>query len=485
MSIAARQDGRRMNAFDHAIAPVLPVLLAVGAFACLAGIWRAAAIIPLHVPLDPNEGWNAYHAAAAMAGHGLYPDPRSFMLNNYPPLSFYIVGMLGILTGDQIVAGRIISLISFICICAFVLLAARRLGASLQGALLSAIVLAATFFLTSDYVGMEDPQLLGNALQLGGFLFLLREKRPAPAVFAAAFLFVAGGFVKHNLFVLPLAAAAWLASFDRRSALRLAVSGICLCLAGLVAFRLLSGFDLLARLASARLWFLEQFASSLAAWFPFAVVPLVGMAAYRFSRPNDLPAAFLSFYAALGIAIGAFMGGGAGVDANAMFDADIALALGAGLVMSRLLEERRPAPHLLGRAFAFAALVPFMVPAAQSDEWRDSGFWLHPLREETSLAAQDIRFLRSRPGPAICESLAFCYWAGKPDPVDVFNLDQQFRTGRRDMEPFLDLLGAHHFTAIELDETEPFPLPNIVRSAVLYNYRIDHTNDEGTFLVPR
>ena len=118
MSIPAGRD-RRMNAFDHAIAPILPVLLAIAALGCIAGVIRAAAIIPLHVSLDPNEGWNAYHTAAAMSGHGLYPDAGSFMVNNYPPLSFYLVGLLGHFTGDLIIAGRIISLASFVCICGF------------------------------------------------------------------------------------------------------------------------------------------------------------------------------------------------------------------------------------------------------------------------------------------------------------------------------------------------------------------------------
>ncbi|HEY6578872.1 MAG TPA: hypothetical protein VIY09_06080, partial [Rhizomicrobium sp.] len=91
MNIAAT---RRASSLDHAVAPILPVLLAVAAAACVAGFARAIAIAPLHVPLDPDEGWNAYNAVAAMAGRGLYPAASSLMVNNYPPLSFYLVGCL-------------------------------------------------------------------------------------------------------------------------------------------------------------------------------------------------------------------------------------------------------------------------------------------------------------------------------------------------------------------------------------------------------
>jgi len=474
-----------MNAFDHAIAPILPVLLTIAALGCLAGVVRAAVIVPLHVSLDPDEGWNAYHAVAAMAGHGLYPASGSFMADNYPPLSFYLVGLLGGLTGDQIVAGRIVSLAAFVCICGFVLLAVRRLCGGLQDAVFSAVLFALILLLTSDYVGMDDPQLLGHALQLAALLFVLRQPRSATTMFAAALLFVLASFVKHNLFALPLAALVWLALFDRRSALRLAVPVLALTVCGLAVFRLYFGFDLISRLASARLWSFAQFQNSLATWLPFVVVPLIGLTGLILWHAKDRSVWFVAIYADLAILTGAVIAGGAGVDVNAMFDADIALALSAGLALGRLLEERKPFLHIIGRVFALAALIPFVLPALENSDWRDWSFWQRPMRDETSLAAQDIAFLRAHKGPAICESLAFCYWAGKTDPVDVFNLDQQFRTGTRDPGPFLRLIEAHHYAAIELDETDPFPLPRIVQSALLYNYRIDHSDDEGIFLVAR
>ena len=58
-----------------------------------------------YIPLDPNEGWNAYFADAAIHGGVLYPPADALITNNYPPLSFYIVGAIGHLTGDTIFAG--------------------------------------------------------------------------------------------------------------------------------------------------------------------------------------------------------------------------------------------------------------------------------------------------------------------------------------------------------------------------------------------
>ncbi|MGH6876438.1 MAG: glycosyltransferase family 39 protein [Rhizomicrobium sp.] len=482
MNIAAT---RRASSLDHAIAPILPVLLVVVAVACIAGFARAIAIAPLHVPLDPDEGWNAYHAAAAMAGHGLYPAASGLMVNNYPPLSFYLVGFLGELIGDGIVAGRIVSLLSFLCISGFVALAVRRMGDAWQAAAFAALFFAAVLLLTSDYVGMDDPQLLGHGLQLAALFLVLRETRMPRAMLGAAALFVAGGFVKHNLFALPLASLIWLLLFDRPNALRLATGIAVLSLLGLLTFRVFFGFDLLDRLASARSWSFAQAMDNFLVWLPVEAIPLGALAGLAILRRNDRAVVIVAIYAAVALITGIFLLGGAGVDVNALFDADIALALGAGLALGRLLQQRNPWLHISGRAFALACLLPLVVLVFEDRDWRDPAFWTHPMRNEAALAAQDIAFLHAHSGPAICENLAFCYWAAKRDPVDVFNFDQQLVARARDPAPFLRLIDSHHFTVMELDEITPFPLPPLVHTAMIRNYRVDHTDDEGVFYLPR
>ena len=75
-------------------------------------------LIPLHVPLGYNEGWNAYLAARAIGLQDgpLYPPADTLVFNNYPPLSFYLVGLIGrgLAGGDVIVAGRVVALASLL-----------------------------------------------------------------------------------------------------------------------------------------------------------------------------------------------------------------------------------------------------------------------------------------------------------------------------------------------------------------------------------
>ena len=482
---ASRDEGHaRANALDHALAPMLPVLLMAAALLCVAGVVRAISVLPLHVSLDPNEGWNAYHAAAAIAGHGLYPSAASLMTNNYPPLSFYAVGYLGKLLDDHIIAGRVISLASFLCCSVFIAIAVRLMKGAWQATAFAPLLFAGVLLVTSDYVGMDDPQLFGHALQLAALLFLLREPRGAPAIFASAAFFVAGVYVKHNLFALPLAAQIWLALYDRRNAFRFAVWIAALSVAGVLAFRVTFGFDLLNRLNSARAYSVAQLGENVSSWGEVGLIPLCALALLIWRR-RDRFVALLALYAAISVAAGAWLLGGAGVDVNAMFDADIALSLGAGLALDVLTRSRDPVLYIASRALAFFCLLPIAMLTFAVSDWRDPAYWLHPMRDEAALASDDITFLRNHQGPAMCESLALCYWAGKPAEVDTFNLDQQLVTHARKPAPFINLLDARHFSAIELDETDPFPLPPNVQDAIRRNYRIDHANDEGVFFLPK
>src|SRR5436305_8374919 len=76
----------------------------------------------LNVEIQNNEGWNAYFADAAIGKVPLYPSPGQFITNNYPPLSFYIVDLVGRLVGDPVLAGRLLSLVAVIAIATAIVL---------------------------------------------------------------------------------------------------------------------------------------------------------------------------------------------------------------------------------------------------------------------------------------------------------------------------------------------------------------------------
>jgi hypothetical protein len=445
---------------------------------CAIFLWRVLAMIGLQIPLDPNEGWNAYHAISAMAGAPLYPGTHSYMVNNYPPLSFYIVGALGRALGDNIIAGRVFSLLGFLATMAGIFAAARAMNCNRLEAVFSALLFAACLLITSDYVGMDDPQLLGHALGMAGFLFLLREPRGWRALIASAFIFTLAIFIKHNLVALPLASAIWLFIYDRRGAFQFVFFGALFSLIGFLLFHLEYGIDLLAVLNSARVYSVANLIANLREWLYWGSIPFLGMAFLLWFCRRDKYVVLCALYASIALAIGAIFLGGDGVDVNAMFDADIALALGAGLLINRF-PARGVVPTLLALPIALALWCNW------DSEWREPGFWLHPLAAETGEAHRDIVFLKAQDGPALCEMLSLCYWAGKRAEVDVFNVGEQFLTGARSDNDLTRLINAHYFRAIQFESLSPFALTPRIHESVMRNYRVDHTSDDGVFLSPR
>jgi hypothetical protein len=205
---------------------VRAIALGLGAI-CLLAFVRASLVLARHIPLNWNEGWNAYHTADIAAGRPLYPDPATAtFFTNYPPLSFYVIAPIGQALGDHMIAGRLVAFVSLLVWIVLVAIAARRLRCSWASAAFGALVLAAGLFVFSDfYVGVNDPQMLGHALQALGLVLLLSPRRTTGLLAACAVLFAAGVFVKNNLIALPLAAVVWLWFDDPPGARRLIVFG--------------------------------------------------------------------------------------------------------------------------------------------------------------------------------------------------------------------------------------------------------------------
>ena len=454
------------------------VVLGLGLFSAL-GLWRAVAIMGLQLPIDPNEGWNAYHAAAAASGGPLYPGPQSYMINNYPPLSFYLVGGLGRLFGDNIFAGRIVALLSFFFVALGIYAAARRMGCERFAALFAMFLFAGSLLVFTDYVGIDDPQMLAHALAMAGFLLLLKEPRGALRLGGAALLFVLAVFVKHNVIAMAVAITLWLALCDRRSSMRLAAFGIVLAVLGLVLFRLVYGAGLLAQLITPRLYSLDNLRLGFDRWLIRSLAPLVGLTVLASLRSDDRYVRLVAVYAGFATILGVVFLGGAGVDVNVLFDADIALALGAALLLEKT--GRRAFAPLAAAVMA----LPLLIGAWTIGGWGEADSWLHPMRDEADMARHDIALLAAREGPALCEMQSFCYWAHKPAAVDVFNVGQAFDTGARDDAPLVALIEARHFSVIQFDPDSPYSLGENVHDAVKSAYRIDHEDDYGSFYVPR
>ena len=62
--------------------------------------------------------------------------------------------------------------------------------------------------------------------------------------------------------------------------------------------------------------------------------------------------------------------------------------------------------------------------------------------------ARFIRTIAVRPGPAVCEQLALCYWAGKSLQIDPLNFAFGVEAGSKQLQPVLDRVVAHDYATI-------------------------------------
>ena len=456
--------------------------------------------LPLRIPLNYNEGWNAFHAVNAMNGRPLYPDRTSLTTNDYPPLSFYVVGSLGVLIGDQIFAGRLVALLSLLIVATEIGLVIYRFGQSSQIALFSGVLLLgymATHF--DSYIAMDDPQMLAHAIQLAGLLVFLAGNRTDQRLLLSLLLLFASGLVKHNLLPLPFALTVWLYLYERRHFyIWLLASIVLVVLAGSVCYLLFGSNIFLSILTAPQVYIAARMAQNADRWLtPMLILIAAGIILLVSDYANRYVRLF-ALYALFAGAWGIFVSRAVGVNFNAIFDLLFALIIMSGLALHRVeqmvhnahpIDEQidgPPGKQLALRSagmlvLALTVLAP--TPAQGLAVW-DSVRGLDHAKTET---AADIAYLAQHPGPALCENLALCYWAGKSFEVDVFNTGKKLQTGVLDKKPFVDRLRNHYFAVIEL-RSGTDRVPKDILSEVTANYEITRYGSRLTrsvFLLPK
>jgi putative hemolysin len=200
----------------------------------------------------------------------------------------------------------------------------------------------------------------------------------------------------------------------------------------------------------------------------------------------------ISIYALLALMWGTFAVGGIGVTYNAFFDLVIALALASGLFVVKIAEHpmfaRISRPSI--QAVAMILLIQTLIVATPAPFGATIDLVRHGKAEHMTAAfAEDVRFVAAQPGPAMCESLALCYWAGKPFSVDYFTTGQKILLGAVDEAKLVELVENRHFGAIEIDESRPDNLRRLTPGfyqALAEHYVVGSSGpDRMTIYVPK
>jgi hypothetical protein len=447
--------------------------------------------LPMRFPFNYNEGWNAYHADQAMSGTPLYPPADSLLSNNYPPLSFYVVGIAGRVVGDNVIAGRLVALASFLSVGLAIFLVGMATTRSPPGALFGALVFgvyALTHF--PDYIGMDDPQWLAHALATSGLALLLwrGDRTHQASGFCAGVTMALALLVKHTLIALPAALLlelllrrtkplkAWAAGFGLTGLLS---AIFCAATWGALVFT-----DVALAPRAWSLWYSSGKVDQLVT----PLLPLVvAIVLWLSSSAGWIRYRVFIVYAVASLMLAAALLGGEGVNYNMVFDLTIALTILAGVAASPTPDEMpvvRPGFRVaLAGAMAVTILVP--VPAVALGEYAQMQ-QLHQIQHD---AERDIAIIAQYPDPVWCQTVALCYWAGKKWSLDWFNARQKLKAGIISERALLDPIQQHRLTLLQIElrsETQPFfVFPVVIERAIQENYTLVHSSSGRAVLEPR
>jgi hypothetical protein len=393
-------------------------------------VWRA--FFPMEI--WGNEGWNAYQADAAMRGSQLYPPPDGLVANNYPPLSYFLIGWLGRLFGDPLYVGRTLSILATLGIGAAAAAVVRQLGGTRAASAVAGLWFVATlarFF--EFYVGMNEPQLLGLAVMAAGLVWFLKRHREGRAVEPAVLLMVLAGFIKHNFITLPLVALIWLTLDNWRLGLRAALIGGAAAALGLAICAWLFAPYFIADMLMPRTYHLARALSTLGR-LQFILPAMVLWAIWAWAERRTRPARFTALMIGIALPLCLIQKSGAGVDENAQFELIFATALGIGLAYDGLQRDpwRSGWPAETVRLMVLGVLIVRLLLSSRLEF-----AYVLASPQYRALAAEHAGITRAEavrtasiPGPVACQNLVVCRMAGKPFVYDHFWITQIVETGR-------------------------------------------------------
>jgi hypothetical protein len=440
------------------------IVLGIMSILTLALLWFPLQRINCDSEINYNEGWNAYKQATVAQGLPLYGAPPNLLTGptTYPPVSFHLIHWLA---GhrDLVKTGRWVSLISLLATGVFIGLIVRELGASAAIATCSTLLwILGISILLPDRRGMNDPQLLGEALTTAGLYLYVKSRNSTRLLCASALVFCVAGFTKQNLLAFPAAAAVDLLIRSRR---RFGIwMGAMIVFAGVLTVLTVAidGRYFLSHLLFHRAYSLDLALTSVTQYYlvTFQSVVLVALV-WTLCRFRSSPLLATAFLTANVLAF--LLAGGDGVDLNIFFNAIAAAVMIVGFALSEIergLERSVLAgecatgiPRVSGSAVSPALMAGLLLFVAMNfpDRLQDDHDEAKLLPSQDAAFRSAAALIQRTPGPAMCENLLLCYRAGKPDAFDAFVTTDELETHRLNADTIPELLRRRQFGSVELD----------------------------------
>jgi hypothetical protein len=392
-------------------------------------IWRAQFLIEIWF----TEAWNAYLQDAAVSGQGLYPAPDGLVGNTYPPLSFYAVGYLGRIFGDNLFVGRALSLVALAALGIEIFVAVRLLVADRTAAAVGALwYLAIMAHNSTTYVGANDPQIAGEAIMGAALVWFLARQRDGKSATSPLLLMVVGGFWKHNIIGIPVTAMAWLFINHGRRAIGPALISAAAALAGLAACGAIFGPAFFSNLLATRQYAFANVLTNIG-HLQWSALAFAIWLFWALGDRRSVAARFTSLHIGVSLSACILQWFGHGVSGNAEFDFIIALGIGVGVAFARI--ERGWFAKTFGAARARDAMILALVARLLVSERQETALLVlsEPFRSSIAEGERnvigDVAHVVDIPGDVSCTVKVVCRLAGKRFVLDEFKTGELMATG--------------------------------------------------------
>ena len=414
----------------------LALLAVLAAYFLIWPLWR----LPLPIEIAQTEGWNAYHADAALrAWRDLYSPQDTLIVNNYPPLSFFVVGYLQSLFGDALYVGRVMSIIATLGVGALI----ARIVVQLGGGIVSGAVAGLWFVATMTrsfhhYVGADEPQIVAHLIMMAALSWFLARDEVGKSLEPPILLMVAAGFYKHNILAVP--AAVFLTLVLRNGVTswprlwRPLLAGVAAGVIGLAICYAIWG----------NLFFANIFTPRPQSWMralnglgrlQFILPALVLWAIYAWSDRTTRAARFTAIYIAFALALYLLQWTGEAILDSAQFDLVIATGVGVGVAYDRAWTGAFARRYGLeaARAVIVVILVVRLVAATHVESFLllASSSYRAEVAAHAQEAEGEIRAVAAIKGPVACDFKVTCRFAGKPFSFDDFRVEMMVAISER------------------------------------------------------
>lgn len=425
------------------------------------------------VYIDYNEGWMAHFSKILSSGEPLYQPLSDFILNWYPPISFYFISFIG---GDFIITGRIIALTSIIIVAICIWLIVKRVSHENYAPTVGALLFLSTQALFHTYYfGMNDPQWFAHAVMLIGFVVFIYKRENIYFLIFSIFLMLLAGYIKHHLISLPIAILLRYFFKDKKFFIQWFIISFSLLIISFILFYLLHGSDFFMDIFRAPRTYRIGTVARAAEWLSPHSISIAFSILFIFStwkhRADNLMI-LLFIYCGISFVWGLYTAGAGGVYYNCFFDFYISLTVIVAIALSKYeiyLNIPNRNPKIIVTLLLFLPVLislPFKLYETKE--------YVLNFNNEKQKVKVDIAFLNKFSDPVLVENLALSYWADKQLAYSPITTKEKIESGFFESSKVTDLINNKFYSIIQLDRSleENYRFTGDMLEAIGKNYRL-------------